>query len=102
MITPKDSNVLVFEEGGETIFTKNSITVDSPGGNATTGGFESVIDSFFTKYFTQAFLRSSGVAAYLENPVLYKKNIRAGKTSGRSKGVSVGYKWITNAGLING
>jgi len=102
VISPKDSNVLVFEEDGETVFTKSSVIVDSPGGDATTGGFENVVDSFFTKYFTQAFLRSSGVAAYLENPVVYKKNIRAGKTSGRSKGVSVGYKWITNAGLING
>jgi len=96
------SNLLVFEEDGQTIFTKNSIVVDNPGGDATTGAFEKTIDSFFTKYFTQAFLRSSGVAQYLENPVLYKNNIASGKKIGRLKGVSVGYKWITNAGLING
>lgn len=96
------SNLLVFEEDGQTIFTKNSIVVDNPGGEATTGAFEKTIDSFFTKYFTQAFLRSSGVAQYLENPVLYKSNIASGKKIGRLKGVSVGYKWITNAGLING
>ena len=64
--------------------------------------FEKVIDSFFTKYFTQAFLRSSGISQYLENPVLYKKNLTTGKKSGKSKGLDVGYRWIANAGLLNG
>lgn len=102
VITPRESDVLVFEKDGETIFTKNSVNVDNPGGSATTGAFEKVIDSFFTKYFTQAFLRSSGISNYLENPILYKKNLVLGKKLGRSKGLDVGYRWITNAGLLNG
>ena len=102
VITPKNSGVLVFEENGETVFTKNSVTVDNPGGLATAGSFEKVIDSFFTKYFTQAFLRSSGVARYLKNPIVYKKNLSIGKRLGRTKGMSVGYRWISNAGLLNG
>ena len=53
-ITPRNSDVLVFEKDGETVFTKNSVNVDNPGGDATEGSFEKVIDSFFTKYFTQA------------------------------------------------
>jgi len=101
-ITPRNSNVLVFEKDGETVFTKNSVNVDNPGGDATTGSFEKVIDSFFTKYFTQAFLRSSGISQYLENPILYKKNLTRGKKTGRSKGLDVGYRWIANAGLLNG
>jgi hypothetical protein len=101
-ITPRNSDVLVFEDGGETVFTRNSVNVDNPGGDATTGAFEKVIDSFFTKYFTQAFLRSSGISQYLENPILYKKNLTSGKKSGRSKGRDVGYRWIANAGLLNG
>jgi hypothetical protein len=101
-ITPRNSDVLVFEAGGETVFTKNSVNVDNPGGDATTGSFEKVIDSFFTKYFTQAFLRSSGISQYLENPILYKKNLTRGKKTGRSKGLDVGYRWIANAGLLNG
>ena len=44
-------------------------------------------------------MRTSGVAQYLENPVVYKKNLRAGKTRGRSKGLSVGYTWVANAGV---
>jgi len=49
------------------------------------------------KYFTQAFLRASGISDYLSNPVIYKNNIRAGAKQGRSKGISTGYRWITNA-----
>jgi len=101
-ITPKESSVLAFEQDGETIFTKNSVVVDNPGGDATKGSFEKVIDSFFTRYFTQAFLRSSGVSKYLENPIVYKTNIASGKKIGKSKGTSVGYKWIANAGVANG
>ena len=64
--------------------------------------FEKAFDTFFGQYFTQAFLRSSGISQYLENPVLYKKNLTRGKKSGRSKGRDVGYRWIANAGLLDG
>ncbi len=98
-IKPRNSEVLSFEENGETIFTKNPIRVDNPGGTEAQGGFEKVMDIFFNKYFSQSFLRTSGVAQYLENPEVYKKNLRAGQKRGKSKGVSVGYVWIANAGV---
>lgn len=98
-IRPRKSNVLVFEDGGETVFTKGEVVVEFPGGPATKGSFENVVDSFFNKYFTQAFLKSSGIYEYLNNPVAYKKNLRAGKNLGRSKGTEVGYRWIANAGI---
>ena len=69
-IKPTKANVLVFEDGGETIFSKGKVVVQSPGGTATTGSFQKVVDTFFNKYFTQAFLRSSGISKYLENPSL--------------------------------
>ena len=99
VIKPKRSEVLVFEDNGETVFTKNSITIGSPGGDATTGAFEKVVDVFFNKYFTQAFLKSSGIYEYLSNPVAYKQNLKSGKVSGKSKGLQVGYRWIANAGI---
>lgn len=99
-IEPKNSDVLVFESDGEEVFTKNPVTVDNPGGEATAGSFEKTIDTFFSKYFTQAFLRSSGIYDYLSNPLIYKKNFEAGKRSGRSKGIDTGYKWMVNAGVI--
>jgi hypothetical protein len=91
--------VLAFENNGETVFTKGPITVENPGGTAAQGGFEKVLDMFFNKYFSQAFLRVSGIAQYIENPQVYKKNLQAGKRVGRSHGVSTGYRWIANAGV---
>jgi hypothetical protein len=99
LIKPKNSEVLAFEENGETVFTKKPIRVTNPGGQEAQGGFEKTLDIFFDKYFSQSFLRTSGVAKYLENPTVYKKNLRAGKARGRAKGVSVGYTWIANAGV---
>jgi hypothetical protein len=96
-ITPKKSSVLVFEQGGETIFTKNPVTVRNPGGDYVTGSFERTIDEFILKYFKQSFLRASGVYDYIKKPVLYKKNFKAGSKLGKSKGVDTGFKWIANA-----
>jgi hypothetical protein len=99
VIRPKTAQVLAFENNGETVFTKGPITVENPGGTAAQGGFEKVFDMFFNRYFSQAFLRVSGIAQYIENPQIYKKNLQAGKRVGRSHGVSTGYRWIANAGL---
>lgn len=98
-IKPTRSNVLVFEDGGETIFTKGEVVIESPGGRETTGAFEKVVDTFFSRYFTQAFLRTSGIYQYLGNAEVYKKNLAAGRSSGKSKGFQVGYRWIANAGI---
>jgi hypothetical protein len=98
-IRPRVAQALVFEENGETVFTKKEVRVDNPGGTEVEGGFEKVFDMFFNKYFSQAFLRVSGVAKYLENPVVYKKDIAAGKKMGKTKGLSTGYRWIANAGV---
>jgi hypothetical protein len=97
VIRPKKNSVLRFYEGGETVFTSKPVTVRNPGGNQVEGSFERVFDEFMTRYFTQAFLRASGISDYISNPVIYKKNLPAGAKQGRPKGVSTGYKWITNA-----
>ena len=98
-IRPKAAEVLAFDQNGETVFTKGPVQVLNPGGNAVEGGFENVFNMFFNRYFSQAFLRTSGIAQYLENPVVYKKDMQAGKTMGKSKGISTGYRWIANAGV---
>ena len=95
-ISPK-RKALVFEEGGETIFVSRPITVNNPGGTAVEGSYERVFDSFFKNYFTQAFLKASGLFDYISKPVLYKKNIAAGSKGGRQIGKKVGYTWIANA-----
>lgn len=98
-IRPKVAQVLAFDDNGETIFTRGPVQVMNPGGTEVEGGFEKVFDMFFNKYFSQAFLRTSGVARYLENPQVYKKDMPAGKRMGKAKGLSTGYRWIANAGM---
>jgi len=98
-IRPKAAQVLAFEENGETVFTRGPVEILNPGGTEVEGGFEKAFDMFFNRYFSQAFLRTSGIAKYLENPQVYKKNMQIGKKMGRSKGISTGYRWIANAGV---
>ena len=97
-IRPKRAEVLVFEDNGETIFSKGPITVLNPGGAQAQNGFEKIMNLFFERYFTQAFLKTSGISDYLENPVVYKNNIAKGKKFGKSVGLSTGYSWIAKAG----
>jgi hypothetical protein len=97
VIKPKKATTLRFEVDGETVFTKNPVSVDNPGGRYVQGSFKRIVDDFMLNYFKQSFLRSSGIFDYLSNPVIYKKELPSGSKSGRSKGRSVGFKWITNA-----
>jgi len=96
-IKPRSGGALKFKEGGQEVFVTRPVTVRNPGGDEVQGSFERVFDEFMRTYFTQAFLRSSGLLAYLKKPVAYKKNILAGSKMGRSKGIDTGYKWIINA-----
>jgi hypothetical protein len=98
-IAPSNAEALRFEVGGEVVYTKKPVVVENPGGN-TQGQFANVWDMFFGRYFTQAFLRSSGLARYFENPEVYKRNLSAGKKGGRSTGLSAGSRWIANAGKV--
>jgi hypothetical protein len=100
-IKPKNSQVLAFDVDGEQVFTRNPVKVENPGGDEVAGSFERVFDSFFNQYFTQAFLRSSGILEFLGNPTVYKKDLPAGKNMGRTKGFSTGYRWIANGGIRN-
>lgn len=96
-ITPKKSQALVFESAGRSVFVKGTVDVRYPGGPDVVGSYERVFDTFMKFYFKQSFLRASGLLDYLENPAVYKKNLRKGKLRGRSEGVKTGYTWIANA-----
>jgi hypothetical protein len=97
-IVPVNAQALRYMDNGQEVFTKGPVVVQNPGGD-TQGKFEQVFDNFFNKYFTQAFLRASGIGAYLENPTAYKKNLAKGKRLGKPGGVSTGFRWIANAGV---
>lgn len=94
VISPRRAQVLAFEENGEKVFSKTPIRVSNPGGPESNGAYERAFDSFFRQYFSQSFLKSSGVLGYLGQSKAYKKNIGAGKVGGRSVGISAGYRWI--------
>jgi len=98
-IVPKAAEVLVFEKDGETVFTRGPVTVTEPGGAAVNRSYEKTLDLFFQNYFSQAFLKSSGIIDYLKNPTAYRTNLQAGKRSGKSKGIEVGYNWMANTGV---
>jgi hypothetical protein len=96
-IKPKKASALVFEDSGQTVFTKKPVNIPDPGGVEAQGSYQRVFDTFFKSYFTQAFLKSSGLSNYISNPVIYKQNFAAGAVAGRGLGVKTGYRWIANA-----
>jgi hypothetical protein len=95
-VTIKPRKVLVFNDGGRTVFTSKPIRINDPGGTEVAGSFERTFDSFFKNYFSQSFLKSSGIFDYISKPTLYKKNFARGVKSGRSVGRNTGYRWIAN------
>ena len=56
-IEPKQSDFLVFDYGGETIFTKKTITVENPGGIKVAGSFQKTVDDFFNNFLTISLLK---------------------------------------------
>jgi hypothetical protein len=97
-IKPVRAQALRFEVGGEEIYTTSEVVVENPGGQ-TQGQFKNVVANFFNVYFRQSFFQASGIKQYLENPVIYKKNLQRGKDRGRSEGIKTGYRWIVSAGV---
>jgi hypothetical protein len=93
-ISPRNSEVLSFEDNGEQIFTRGPVNVDNPGGSQVAGGFEKVFSEFFNKYFTQSFMRASGLDERLRNPIAFVRNFSGGKKMGKSLGNDVGYRWV--------
>jgi hypothetical protein len=99
VIRPVSSKVLVFEDNGETVFTKKPVTVPSPGGEGVQGSYQRVFEQFFTKYFRQSFLKTTGILDHLNNPQPFVKNLRQGQRGGKSVGVGVGYRWVTRRSM---
>jgi hypothetical protein len=97
VIIPKQT-VLAFEDNGEEVFTSAPVVVNNPGGMVE-GEYQRVFDSFFSRYFRQSFLESTGIANYLRNPVDFKTNFSSAKRGGRSRGIAVGLNWIRKAGV---
>lgn len=96
-VEPKNSDLLVFEEDGETIFTATSIYIANPGGDEVAGSFERVVDEFFDKYFTASILQ--GILKDLSTPQEFVQYFSQGMKSGRPAGVKAGRKYFSIKGV---
>lgn len=98
-IEPKNAEVLAFEDEGEMVFTRNSITIDHPGGDAVAGSFGETIDEFFLTYFSNAML--APIVAKLGNAEEFTRNFPAGtKGGGRALGIKTGHKYLDVVGEV--
>ena len=99
-VTPRNSDVLVFENDGETVFTKSPVSISNPGGVDVQGSYAEAFKLFFESNLTQSFLTSSGMINYIQTPKAFDTNFAAGKKGGKALGIKVGAKWIEEAGII--
>lgn len=98
VIEPKNSDVLVFEDEGQTVFTSNAIYIAHPGGDAVAGSFGRVVDEFFIQYFTNAFLKP--LIRDLETADEFVEYFAQGVNGGgRSLGIRAGQKYMTPSGV---
>lgn len=93
-IRPKNVQALAFTQNGEQVFTTKPVTVGNPGGDQVQGSFHEIFKTFFRTYASQSILDISGLAIQLRNPKAFDKSFAAGKSGGRSLGVTVGRRWI--------
>jgi hypothetical protein len=97
-IKPKKAKAIAFMIDNKEVFSKGPIVINDPGGPLVQHAFEHAIQSFFKNYFSQAFLKSSGIYDHLKNPIAFKNNFGASVTGGKALGTKVGYTWITMGG----
>jgi hypothetical protein len=98
-ITPRNSDVLAFEDDGEMVFTSGSVTIENPGGEAVAGSFEKVVKDFFENYLVVGLLRGSGLFDRLSYPKEYVNSFSQGAKTGESTGISAGMRYLDIGGI---
>lgn len=98
-IEPKESDFLVFDYEGQTIFTKNTITVENPGGAAVQGSFQRTVDNFFNNFLTSSLLKpyiiDLATADEFTDSFYSVKSSRA-----RYSGVRAGRRYMEISGMV--
>ena len=94
-ISPKNKTTLVFQQDGQTIYTKKDVVVSRPGGSAVAGSFENTFNDVVNVYISQAIFDVTDVGLSIKNTRIFKDNIKRGVSGGRSVGIATGKKWIT-------
>ena len=98
-IEPRISNVLVFEDSGETVFTANSIYIANPGGDEVAGAFGQTVDEFFSFYFTNSVL-SNVMKDLAIADEFSERFVQGANGGGRSVGITAGKKYLRMDGMI--
>jgi len=93
-ISPRYKEALRFEDNGKEVFVRGPVQVSNPGGAAAAGGFNRTVDSFFSSYFTQSFLLTSGVLQHLKQLKEYRDGLK-NVSGGRPAGVIAGVRWCS-------
>lgn len=96
-IAPRDSDLLVFEADGQTVFTMNEVYIANPGGDGVAGSFGRVIDQFFDVYFTRMLLKP--FIEELSTAEEFVQYFAQGARSGYPVGVRAGQQYINSAGV---
>lgn len=101
VIRPRNSDVLAFGDGDQTIFTRKPVHVDNPGGTAVQGALAETIKLFFNNYLSQMFLDVTGIRKELSDISEFNSGFIKSKSGGYNLGVETGKKWIGKVGTID-
>ena len=95
-ISPRhEGGVLVFEDDGETVFTRSTVTVEHPGGPDVEKAFAEAVYDFFASFLTKAVIFP--VLQELSNNKEFDRNFARGVKFGYSAGVDAGRKQMRGA-----
>ena len=98
VIEPKNSDVLVFENNGETVFTTNAIYIDHPGGDEVAGSFGETVSNFFDNYFTNGLLKP--LINKLSTASEFTASLSSGARSGSNVGIRAGKEYLNLKGIV--
>jgi len=98
VIEPKNSDVLAFENNGETIFTTNAIYIEHPGGDEIAGSFGETVNNFFENYFTNGLLKP--LIDKLSKANEFTTSFSSGAKGGRNIGIRAGKEYLTIKGTV--
>jgi hypothetical protein len=99
VVEPKNSDYLVFDVDGETVFTTKTIYIDHPGGDFVAGSFGRVVDDFFSNYLKMGLIKP--FMKDFQTAEQYTDSFKDGVKGGsRATGVRAGKKYMTKTGMI--
>ena len=76
------------------------MVVQNPGAPQVAGSFERVFNQFFNSYYSQSFMRTSGLDSRIGDTTAFVNGLRQAKSLGKQAGVSAGRRWLLGKGEL--